>query len=70
MKKPYLKLKGRIMACGFTQEQVANSIGITQQALSMKLNGKTRWTVPEMYIVGEVLRVKSADDLLSLFPKC
>jgi transcriptional regulator with XRE-family HTH domain len=48
------------------QEALAKALGITQPSLSMRLRGRTRWTVQDLATVSEVLDVPVSELLSTL----
>ena len=61
MKFNHSKLLGRMRECGFTQEQLAESIGVSKTTLSTKLNGQFYFTAKEMYAIGQVLNIPTSE---------
>jgi len=57
MQFDYSKLLGRIKECGYTQEELAEEIGITKTTMSLKLNNKACFTQPEIEKIRKVLRI-------------
>ena len=57
----YSKLLGRMRECGYTQNALAEAIGITKQTLSEKLHNKRQFTGEEMYRICEVLNIALKD---------
>lgn len=57
MKFNHSKLLGRIRECGFTQERLAEAIGMSKTTLSAKLNGQFYFTAKEMYAICDVLGI-------------
>lgn len=57
MKFNHSKLLGRIRECGFTQEQLAEAIGVSKTTLSAKLNCQFYFTAKEMYAICNVLNI-------------
>lgn len=53
----YKKLRGRIREMYDTQEAFASDLGVTNQAVSKKLNGKNQWTQNEMRKACELLEI-------------
>ncbi len=41
------KLRGKMAECGYTQERLADVIGVSANTLSRKINGKKKFTVDE-----------------------
>lgn len=62
----YSKLLGKIKEHGFTQEDVAERIGINKATLNAKLNNKGNFTGPEMRNICKMLDV-SKDEIGSYF---
>lgn len=54
-------LKGRIAEKGLTQSKVAESIGITYQSFSDKLNNKSHFKVSEIIKLCKVLDISDKD---------
>ena len=48
MKFNHRELLGRMKACGYTQERLAEAIGINPSTLNSKLNGQTYFSAKEM----------------------
>ena len=57
MQFDYSKLLGRIKECGYTQEELAEEIGITKATMSLKLNNKAFFTHPEIEKIRKILRI-------------
>ena len=57
MKFNHSKLLGRIRECGFTQEQLAKAIGISECSLSKKIKNKSKFDSTEMLAIGKVLNI-------------
>lgn len=55
----YSKLLGRITEkCG-TQAKFAESVGLSERSISLKLNGKVAWKQPEISKACEVLGINA-----------
>lgn len=56
-----LRVSGEVRAWmarrGVKQQEIADRLGITQPSLSMRLRGRTRWTINDLVIVAETLKV-------------
>ncbi|MGN6128901.1 MAG: helix-turn-helix domain-containing protein [Nocardioidaceae bacterium] len=56
-----LRVSGEVRAWmarrGVRQQELADRLGITQPSLSMRLRGRTRWTINDLVIVAETLNV-------------
>ena len=56
-----LRVSGEVRAWmarrGVKQQELADRLGITQPSLSMRLRGRTRWTINDLVIVAETLKV-------------
>lgn len=57
MKFNYSKLLGRMREFGYTQERLAQAIGLSKGALSAKLNNQFYFTAGDMYAICEVLNI-------------
>ena len=44
----YAKLRGKIREVFGTQEAFAEAIGLSKSGISLRLNGKVRWTAEEI----------------------
>ena len=67
MQFDYSKLLGRIKECGYTQEGLAEEIGITKATMSLKLNNKAYFTQPEIEKIREILCIAREDIGLYFF---
>ncbi len=50
-------LKAKIVECGLTQEQVAQQLGISYQALSNKINNKVDFKASEIQLISKILKI-------------
>ena len=66
MSNNYSKLRGRIKECGYTQDKLAQEIGINKSSLSCKLNGKYDFTSKEIDCICKVLDI-SNDEIGAYF---
>ena len=57
MEFDFSRLLGRIKECGYTQEDVANFIGIAPGTLNAKLNNKGNFTAPEIESICKMLSI-------------
>ena len=59
-----LRVSGEVRAWmarrGVKQQEIADRLGITQPSLSMRLRGRTRWTINDLVIVAETLKVPAS----------
>ena len=46
----YLKLRGRIKEKGLTEQDFARKLNLSRTSLSLRLNGKTAWNLPETQV--------------------
>ena len=51
------KLRGRLVEYGYTQQDFAQLLGISQSTVSMKLNNVTDFTSGEIFHIAEVLNI-------------
>lgn len=58
----FSKLKGAMREKNFTQELLAEKIGITPQSLNSKLNGRTSFTISEAQKIAEALRLENPQE--------
>lgn len=56
----YSKLLGRMRECGYTQEKLAKSIGISECSLNFSLNNKRNFRQNEMTKIGLLLGIQTA----------
>ena len=61
------KIKGRLKELGFTQEELANKMGITQSTLSHKINNTRTFKLDEARVLGKILEIKEDDFNLYFF---
>lgn len=57
----FSKLKGRIREKNLSQHSLAQKIGITDNALSFKLNGKSYFTAKEINDICSILGIDQDD---------
>lgn len=60
-------LKGKIVAKGFTQQQLAEKMNISLNSLSAKINGKKAFTLPEVDKLCEVVEITDAKEKCEIF---
>lgn len=53
----YAKLKGRIIEMTGSQSNFAKKIGLSERALSLKMNNKTRWKQDEIIEAVKILEI-------------
>ena len=61
MRFNYSKLLGRMKECGYTQEKLAQAIGISSSTLNLKLNNRANFYQPEMQAICKLLNISGAD---------
>lgn len=61
MRFNYSKLLGRMKECGYTQEKMAQEIGLSKATMSLKLNNKAYFYHPELQKICELLNITGAD---------
>ena len=54
----YSKLLGRIKEYGYTQERLAEEIGMAKATICLKLNNKGCFTQPEMVKIQKILCIE------------
>lgn len=57
------KLKGLLREKGLNQQQLAARIGMSEQSLNAKLNGRSVFTVPEAPKICEILSIQNPGDI-------
>lgn len=57
MQFDYSKLLGRIKELGYTQEDLADEIGISESTMSLKLNNRAVFTQPEIVRIRRALAI-------------
>lgn len=57
MQFDYSKLLGRIKECGYTQEKLAQAIGISVSTMSQKLNNKAGFGQGEIFLICKALKI-------------
>lgn len=67
MQFDYSKLLGRIKECGYTQEKLAEEIGLTKTTMSLKLNNKAFFTQPEIFKIRSILRIPDEEIVAYFF---
>ena len=63
----YARLRGRIRTIYSTQAAFAKSMGISEGALSHRLNGHTEWTAEELRKACELLEIPAEEIHLYFF---
>lgn len=53
----------------YSVKDVAEMLGISTQAVYMKINGRTAWTVDEFYKICEAFKLKPAEAKRIFMPK-
>lgn len=60
------RIRKKIEESGYKYNFVADSLEITRQTLSNKLNGSSEWTIREAWRIAELLRF-SVEDFYQIF---
>lgn len=63
------KLKAAIVEAGYTQGDVARMLGVSENTLSAKLNGKKRFYIGEAAKLCEVLHIDDCTERCKIFLK-
>lgn len=66
MRFNYSKLLGRMKEYGYTQEKLAQAIGVSVSTMSQKLNNKAHFYHPEMLRICDVLNI-AGEEVYALF---
>lgn len=56
-----LKLKAAIVLSGFTQQEIADKLGLSATAFNNKLRNKTEFKSSEIQKLREILKIKSEE---------
>lgn len=62
-----LKFKAAMVAAGYNQRSLAEASGISENALSAKLNGKSRMYCDEAEICCKLFKLKTAEEKAEIF---
>jgi cyanate lyase len=57
MAKPYKLLKGEIFANDMTQNDIAATIGRSQNYVTQRMTGKKPWTMQDAYAICDALEI-------------
>ena len=57
MSRPFGLLRGRMAACGMTQEDLARRLKLSTNSVSRRMSGKEPWRLDECYDVLSMLDV-------------
>ena len=58
MSKPFAKLRGRMAEVGYSQRDMAKSLGISKATFSIKVNAKRDFTLTELRTMAKVLNIE------------
>lgn len=61
------KLKGKIAESNLSKKVIAQKMGITQQALGKKLNGKTKITTVDATRLCDILEISDDNEKVNIF---
>lgn len=61
------KLKGRIMAAGYTQKTLAEVLKMNLNTLNRKINGRSQWNLKEIARLCEVLGIADDGEKIEIF---
>ena len=59
--KNYNELRARMVKRGFTQEMLAEAIGLSAQSISAKMNGHSEFSLDDIVRIGRVLGFSQED---------
>lgn len=57
----FLKLRGRIREKGLTEQDFARQLNLSRTSLSLRLNGKTAWNLPEIEASCQILSIPDTE---------
>jgi transcriptional regulator with XRE-family HTH domain len=69
MKFNHSKLLGKRVSLGYTQEKLAEAMGINKSTLNGKLSGKSSFTTAEIDKICEILSISNKEIGLYFFSK-
>ena len=61
------KLLGKIAECGHTQKSLAAALGIGNNTMSSKINGKSSLTIDEADLICEILHITDVEEKGRIF---
>lgn len=61
------KLKGKMAENGFTQEKLANALGISHHTMNRKILGTSEFTVGEVVKICEILKINDVETKVNIF---
>lgn len=61
------KLKGKMAEASLSQRKVAEMLGMSQNTLSSRINGKTPFDAEEISKLCDILAIKSNNDKADIF---
>lgn len=67
MRFNYSKLRGKIKELGYSEESVAQKIGISPSSFNNKLNGKTNLSSKEIYLISNLLNISDGEFIVYFF---
>ena len=62
-----LKLKGAIVAAGYTQQTLAEKVSMSRNSLSSKINGSVGFTTDEVERICDVLGISNSETACEIF---
>jgi transcriptional regulator with XRE-family HTH domain len=65
-KKKLARIYGKMAEKGITQRELSGKMGLASSTLNMKLNGKTEFTVGEIFRISKSLDIPK-EDIVSYF---
>lgn len=57
------RLKGLIVAAGFTQKEVSDHLGMSVQSLNKKINNRTEFKASEIICLTELLKIENLKEI-------
>ena len=61
------KLRARMIGAGFTQKALAAAVGISENTMCAKINGRSQFTVQEAEKVCRLLGIRTAGEKCQIF---
>lgn len=61
------KLKGAIIAAGYTSKEIATKLGMSENTFSSKMSGKSSFDILQAYEICEILRIENNAEKAEIF---
>ena len=61
------KLRGAIISAGFTQKELAEKLGMSENSFCSKMTGKSCFDVVQAYAICDILKITDNDEKVAIF---